>query len=61
MSTVLRLLATAASLGVAAFCAFGFLASFEPGVSPAWKVGYAVVFTLSILGAAVSWRRRART
>ena len=28
---------------VAAFCGFGFLSSFEPGVSIAWKIGYAVL------------------
>ena len=60
MSVVLRMLATFASLAVAAFSVFGFLASFEPGVSPVWKVGYAVVFAVSILGAAVPWRSRAR-
>jgi hypothetical protein len=25
----------------ALFCVYGFLASFEGGVNPAWKVGYA--------------------
>lgn len=59
MSIVLRLLATVASLGVAAFCVFGFLASFEPGVSAAWKVGYAVVFVVALLGAAAAWLGRA--
>jgi hypothetical protein len=59
MSIVLRLLATLASLAIAAFCVFGFLASFEPGVGPAWKIGYAVVFVVALLGAAVAWLGRA--
>jgi hypothetical protein len=60
MSIVLRLLATLASLAIAAFCVFGFLASFEPGVGPVWKIGYAVVFVVALLGAAVAWLGRAR-
>ncbi len=60
MSIVLRSLATCSSLAVAAFCVFGFLASFEPGVGPAWKAGYAVVFTIAILSAALPWRNRTR-
>jgi hypothetical protein len=60
MSLVLRSLATCASLAIGAFSVFGFLASFEPGVSPAWKIGYAVVFAMAILGAALPWRSRAR-
>ena len=60
MPIVLRLLATLASLAIAAFCVFGFLASFEPGVSPAWKVGYAVVFVVALLGAAGAWLGPAR-
>ena len=35
---------------IALFCGFGFLASFEyPGVT-GWKVGYAVVGGLSLIG-----------
>jgi hypothetical protein len=32
----------------AAFCGFGFLASFEPGVSAGWKFGYAAVAVLAL-------------
>jgi hypothetical protein len=32
----------------AAFCSFGFLASFEPGVSAGWKFGYAAVSVLAL-------------
>jgi len=61
MPVVLRLLASLASLAVGAFSVFGFLASFEPGVSPAWKVGYAVLFAAAILGAMLPWRGSRRT
>lgn len=41
---------------LAAFFLFGFLASFEPGVSTAWKVGYATVLVLALSGALVPWQ-----
>jgi len=35
----------------ALFCCFGFLATFEPGDGAlAWRIGYVVAFTLSVLG-----------
>ncbi len=35
----------------ALFCCFGFLASFEPlDGALAWRIGYVVFFTLSVLG-----------
>jgi len=40
------------SLAFAAFCAFGFLASFEPGIALAWRVGYAALGILSLAIAA---------
>jgi hypothetical protein len=61
MSLVLRFLATFASLAIAAFCVFGVLASFEPGVGSAWKVAYGIVFVGALLGAAVAWPGRARS
>ena len=39
-------------LAITAFCGFGFLASFEPGVSLLWKAGY-LVAGISSLAAAV--------
>jgi hypothetical protein len=42
----------AVSLLIAAFCAFGFLASFEPGPYLAFRIGYPVLGALC-LGAAV--------
>ncbi len=48
-----RAILTTALLLVAAFCAFGFAASFEyPGITP-WKIGYATA-GLTIL-ASIGW------
>ena len=44
MFTLLRILAALAFLALAAFCLFGFMASFEPSDAPRWpwKIGYAL-------------------
>jgi hypothetical protein len=34
---------------LAAFCIFGFMASFEPGVDPIWKIVYATVGVGSVM------------
>jgi len=34
----------------AAFCSYGFLASFEPGTNYMWKVGYALLAVVSLYG-----------
>jgi hypothetical protein len=47
-------------LAVAAFCLFGFLATYEPGVASAmaFRVGYAAIGICCLLGAAWSILRR---
>jgi len=48
------------ALGVAAFCTFGFLASFEPidaGEAIKWRIGYALGFLASVTGAIRLLRR----
>ena len=52
MSMPVRFLISVSCLPVAAFSVFGFLASFEPGVTIGWKMGYAIR-GISSLGAAV--------
>lgn len=55
------LVISAMLLAVAAFCGFGLLASFEPGVSVAWRVGHALVGTSCVIGAlAVALQRSSR-
>ncbi len=49
VNNVMRILISAISISVAAFCVFGFLASFEPGVSVSWKIGYAILFGVGLL------------
>ena len=64
MPTFLRITGALALLAFAAFCAFGFLASFEPSASPRrpWKVGYAVLGVGCLTGAIRVLRpRRPRT
>ena len=41
---IVKLLAALALVAVAAFCGFGFLATFEPGPNVvAWRIGYSLV------------------
>jgi hypothetical protein len=42
---------------LAAFSVFGFLATFEPGVELAWRVGYLTLFVVSLIGASMPWTR----
>lgn len=53
MPALLRFLLALSLLTFAAFCAFGFLASFEPSASPRWpgQVGYAVLGVAGLTGA----------
>jgi hypothetical protein len=60
MAVISRLLITLVAMGVAAFSAFGFLASFEPGLSGVWKVVYAVVFVAALIGGLLPWTRPVR-
>jgi len=60
MAVISRLLATFVALGIAAFSGFGFLASFEPGVSGVWKVVHAVVFAIALVGGLLPWTRPVR-
>jgi len=36
---------------LAAFCVFGFMASFEPGADPIWKIAFSIVGVGSVIGA----------
>ena len=63
-SVFARLTAAVLALGFAAFCGFGFLASFEPSDSPnlPWQLGYAALGLGSLgtafLGLKGAWDRR---
>jgi len=46
-----RILAALVLLAMALFCAFGFLASFEPGNGLIWKVGYGALACGFLVGA----------
>gem|GEM_PF-691303 len=58
-SILLRGILAVLLLAAALFCCYGFLASHEPGVSPVWKIGYAVAGVALVLGAgALVWPRK---
>jgi hypothetical protein len=40
MPILIRVILAVISIGFAAVCGFGFLASLEPGASPLWRIGY---------------------
>ena len=55
----MRILGALLLLAVAAFCAFGLLASFEPVANAlAWRIGYGVVLVASVVGIVVLLGRR---
>jgi hypothetical protein len=43
LKSLFRFLKSIAFISIAAFCGFGFMASFEPGNSPLWKAGYGLL------------------
>ena len=49
-------------LAFAAFCAFGFMASFEPPLAEhrPWQIGYAIAGVLALTAAALAGRRAFR-
>ena len=51
LNWLFRIILALALLGVTAFCAFGFLASFEPGNGWQWKAGYGALVCGSRVGA----------
>ncbi len=53
-------IAAVALLAIAAFCGFGFLASFEYAGITGWKIGYGTATTLAVAGAALCVWRAAR-
>ncbi|MCA9054808.1 MAG: hypothetical protein KDA75_13295 [Planctomycetaceae bacterium] len=55
MTRPLRILVSAVCLPIAAFCLFGFLAAFEPGVTVGWKVAYAILGSGSLAAAVLPW------
>jgi hypothetical protein len=58
MGMVLRAALTLALLAVLAFCAFGFLASFEPPGFLIFRWLYAGVAVLSLIAVVAVWRVR---
>jgi hypothetical protein len=58
MKTLLRILGSLPLFAIAGFCVFGFLASFEPGNGLQWKVSYAVLGWICLVGAIVLLPRR---
>lgn len=52
-----RILGALVLLALFLFCAFGFLASFEPGNGLIWKVGYGALACGFLVGAVVLVRR----
>ena len=50
-----RVVASVVLLPSAAFCGFGFLASFEPGVQVFWKIGYAISGLACFVGGVYRW------
>jgi hypothetical protein len=59
MPPIARIVATLALLAVAAFCAFGFAATFEPSTQNfvLWRVGYGMALAALAAGLIWLWRR----
>jgi hypothetical protein len=53
MSPTIRIVVSLLLLAVAAYCGFGFLATFEPPGFVGWRIGFAVGIVLSLGG--VAW------
>lgn len=47
-------------LALDAFCAYGFIASTEPGTDPAWRIAYIVGSVLCFAGIVATWVLTAR-
>ena len=62
MNTALRILGVLALIGVMAFCVFGFLATYELGISARypWQRGYAFGGLASLIGVVLLLRPRCR-
>jgi uncharacterized membrane protein (DUF485 family) len=52
---ILRILIIPPLLALAAFCAYGLLATFEPGDFLAWRIGYSVAIALCFAGIVATW------
>ena len=50
-----RVVASVVLQPLPAFCGFGFLASFEPGVQVFWKIGYAISGLACFVGGVYRW------
>lgn len=53
MPPINRLVAAVVLLVIAAFCAFGFMATFESPDFLVWRIGYATVVVLCLAG--IAW------
>jgi len=51
----MRMAITLLSLPLMAFCLFGFLASFEPGIKDSWKLLYGTLLALLSIAAIAPW------
>jgi len=61
MATVARIVGTMVLLAVAAFCAFGFMATYEAPGWPVLRTVYAVIAAVCLAGVVgVWWPRRAK-
>lgn len=60
MATVARVVVSAALLAVAAFCAFGFLATYEPPGFPAARAVYGTVGAACVVAAGWALMRKGR-
>jgi hypothetical protein len=56
MKILARILGALVLLAMALFCAFGFLASFEPGNGLIWKLGYGALACGFLVGAVALFR-----
>lgn len=58
MPLLVRIIVVTAFVALAGLFALGFLASFEPGATVIWKLGYALAALVSLtLAARVGWKR----
>jgi hypothetical protein len=58
VKTLFRILKSLALFFAAAFCGFGFMASFEPGNDLLWKAGYGLLSGACLFKLIAMWRRK---
>jgi hypothetical protein len=55
---LLQILKSLLLISLAAFCGFGFLASFEPGNDPFWKLAYGLLGSACLICLIAIWRQK---